>query len=418
MEGSEFKGYANSFQAIARLGLENIGCLLGHLDNPQDTLRFIHVAGTNGKGSVCAFLSAMLTHAGYKTGLYISPNMLRVNERISIDGAEVTDAEMKRLMARVQKACVKTQADTGVYPTQFEIWTAMAICYFADQKCDYVLLETGLGGQRDATNIVKTKALSVITHIALDHMEYLGGTIEEIARAKAGIILPGVPVVSALQEPGAAHVLEQVCREKSCALSYADAVVPAGHDEIYEILESGAFQGAKLSLGGVNQIDNAACAIAAAQALGLHADAIRYGLTHAQNMGRFERISARVYFDGAHNPDGVSALKRNLDRYFPGAEKTYIMATMRDKDIRPSLRMLHDGMACFQMVSVRDNARSMPAEQLAQIALEEGLQARAYPTLHEAYDDALASGKLVILCGSLYLYKDFWEMQRAAAQEK
>ena len=410
MEGSEFKGYANSFQAIARLGLENIGCLLGHLENPQDSLQFVHVAGTNGKGSVCAFLSVMLTHAGYKTGLYISPNMLRVNERISIDGIEVTDAEMRRLMARVQKACVKAQADTGVYPTQFEIWTAMAICYFADQKCDYVVLETGLGGQRDATNIVKTKALSVITHIALDHMEYLGNTMEEIAQAKAGIILPGVPVVSALQEPGAAHVLEQVCREKGCALSYAEAISPAGFEDIYEILGGGAYKGVKLSLGGINQIDNAACAIAAAHALGLREEAIRYGLTHAKNVGRFERVGEQVYFDGAHNPDGVSALKANLERYFPGSEKTYIMATMRDKDIRPSLRMLGDDVSAFHMVSVRDNERSMPAEQFAQIALEEGLKARAYPTLQDAYTDALARKTLVILCGSLYLYKDFWEM--------
>lgn len=191
MEQSKFKGYANSFQAIARLGLENIGCLLAHLGNPQDKLRFVHIAGTNGKGSVAAFLSAMLTHAGYRIGSYISPNMLRVNERISIDGTEVTDEAMKRLFTVVETACKAAEADTGVYPTQFEIWTAMAFCYFAEQDCDYVVLETGLGGQRDATNIVTTTALSVITHIALDHMQYLGDTIAQIAAEKAGIIKRG-----------------------------------------------------------------------------------------------------------------------------------------------------------------------------------------------------------------------------------
>lgn len=162
MKQATFKGYANSFQAIARLGLANIGALLSHLDNPQDRLRFVHIAGTNGKGSVATFLSCMLTKAGYKTGSYISPNMLRVNERISIDGKAITDGEMKRLFTRVEAACVRAEADTGVYPTQFEIWTAMAFCYFAEQECDYVVLETGLGGRRDATNIVSTTELAVI----------------------------------------------------------------------------------------------------------------------------------------------------------------------------------------------------------------------------------------------------------------
>lgn len=417
MEQSKFKGYANSFQAIARLGLENIGCLLAHLGNPQDKLRFVHIAGTNGKGSVAAFLSAMLTHAGYRTGSYISPNMLRVNERISIDGTEVTDEAMKRLFTVVETACKAAEADTGVYPTQFEIWTAMAFCYFAQQDCDYVVLETGLGGRRDATNIVTTTVLSVITHIALDHMQYLGDTIAQIAAEKAGIIKCGTKTVSARQEADAAEVLRRVCIEKENPLTFAEQILPGSFDGIYEILSSGDFAGVKLSLGGVNQIDNAACAIAAARALGIHDGAIRYGLTHAVNRGRFEQVGENTYFDGAHNPDGVSALVENLNRYFPGREKTFIMATMYDKDVRGALRLLHDGKSDFKMVAVADNERSMSAQELAQIAKAEGLDAAAYPSIQEAYASAQAGGRLIVVCGSLYLYKDFAEMS-ARNEEK
>lgn len=417
MKQATFKGYANSFQAIARLGLANIGALLSHLDNPQDRLRFVHIAGTNGKGSVATFLSCMLTKAGYKTGSYISPNMLRVNERISIDGKAITDGEMKRLFTRVEAACVRAEADTGVYPTQFEIWTAMAFCYFAEQECDYVVLETGLGGRRDATNIVSTTELAVITHIALDHMQYLGNTIEQIAGEKAGIIKPGTRVVSARQEDGAAEVLRAACARQNSTLTFSEPVLPGDYDGIYEILGSGGFAGVKLSLGGVNQLDNAACAIAAARALKLDDGAIRYGLTHAVNPGRFEQVGERTYFDGAHNPDGVAALVRNLERYFPGREKAYIMATMCDKDIRTSLRMLDDGAAEFYMVAVEDNERSMPADELARLAREEGLAAKAYPSMYEAYAAAQESGRLIVICGSLYLYKDFIDMQEAKKNE-
>ena len=417
MKQTAFKGYANSFQAIARLGLANIGCLLSHLDNPQDRLRFVHIAGTNGKGSVAAFLSCMLTKAGYKTGSYISPNMLRVNERISIDGKEITDDAMKQLFTLVEAACVRAEADTGVYPTQFEIWTAMAFCYFAEQKCDYVVLETGLGGRRDATNIVSTTVLAVITHIALDHMQYLGNTIEQIVGEKAGIIKPETRVVSARQEDGAAEVLRKVCVKQNSMLTFAEPILPGDYDGIYEVLSSGDFAGVKLSLGGVNQLDNAACAIAAARALKLDDDAIRYGLTHAVNPGRFEQVAEQTYFDGAHNPDGVAALIRNLDRYFPGRKTAYIMATMCDKDIRTSLRMLDDGAAEFYMVAVEDNERSMPADELACIAREEGLTAKAYPSMQEAYAAAQKSGRLIVICGSLYLYKDFIDMQEAKQNE-
>lgn len=411
MKQEQFNGYANSFQAIARLGLENIGALLHHLGNPQDGLRFIHIAGTNGKGSVAAFLTAMLEGAGFTTGRYISPNLMRVNERISVNRKEITDYDMQRWLENVQKACVKAEADTGIYPTQFEIWTAMAFCYFAQRGCEYVVLETGLGGSRDATNIVTTTKLAVITHIALDHMQYLGDTVEKIAAEKAGIIKRGAATISARQECGASAVLREACAAKGSALTFAEPLVSGGHDGVCEVLRGGDLDGVKLSLGGVNQLDNAACAVSAARVLGLETRAIRYGLTHASNPGRFELVMKDTVFDGAHNEDGMEALMRNLDRYFPNREKTFIMASMRDKDIRSALRKI-GGATDLKTVCVKENERSMSADELADIARSEGLFAAAYPSIEAAYAEAKKSGRLIVICGSLYLYKDFMEMRQ------
>lgn len=405
----EFTGYANSFQAVSRLGLESVGSLMKHLGNPQDKLRFIHVAGTNGKGSVCAFLQSMLTHAGLKTGLFTSPNMLCVNERVNIDGKIISDFDMKRMLELVETASGKVEAEIGLRPTQFEIWTAMALVYFCEQKCDCVVLETGLGGRLDATNIVTTTDISVITHIALDHTQYLGDTVAKIAAEKAGIIKPDTQVVSALQQEDALCVLRDSCEKKNCRLTLAEKIEPREHDGIYEIIGNGDFSEVRLSLGGINQLDNAACAIAAARVFGIDDEHIRYGLEHAYNAGRFERLGEKTYFDGAHNPDGVSALKRNIERYFPSQEIAYIMATMADKDIVPSARMLNGENSEFFAVAVKDNPRTMSAGELCERLKGLGAKASAYESIGEAYEAAKNSGKLIVLCGSLYLYKDFAE---------
>ncbi len=402
----EFKGYANSFQAIAKPGLESITALLNNMGNPQDKLSFVHVAGTNGKGSVCEFLRTMLTHAGYKTGIYTSPNMFCVNERINIDGANISDENLKKLLEEVEPKCVKTKEQIGVYPTQFEIWTAMAMKYFCDNNCDIVVLETGLGGRLDATNIVKTTRLSVITHIALDHMQYLGDTTAKIAAEKAGIIKPDTDVVSAFSDSEAAAVIENACKERSCRLTMAEKFKEGRHDGIYEIICGEEFEGVKLSLGGINQLDNASCAVSAAKILNLPHESIKFGLENTAHMGRFEKIRENLYFDGAHNPDGISALKKNLGRYFPNSEKVYIIATMADKDISASLKLLQDGRSEIMAVAVENNERSMSACELAKRARSLGFDASAYDNIADACRGAVMRGKLTVVCGSLYLYAD------------
>lgn len=404
MSETKFTAFANSFQAIAKPGLANIRALCAALGNPQDGLKYIHIAGTNGKGSVCAFLEAMLTKAGYRTGKYTSPNLVRVNERICVNRAEISDADLERILAKVEIACKQAEAETGAHPTQFEIWTAAAFCYFKEQNCDYVILETGLGGEKDATNVVTNTEVAVLTHIAVDHTEYLGNTLTEIAQAKAGIIKPSCKVVSAPQEVEVAKVFDAVCKEKGCVCAYTTKVTLDRFDGVYEYLEE-----TKLALGGINQLENAALAKATAAVLGLSDEDITYGLTHAAHPARFEKITDVLYYDGAHNPDGVTVLLQNINRYFPSKRIAFVMATMADKDIRASLEMLRPHATMLCTVTVKDNPRAMSAAEFAKIADSLGIKAQACNTLTDAVQAAQKEADITIICGSLYLYKDFDE---------
>ena len=199
-DNNQFVNYANGFQAVPRLGLERITYLMQLLGNPQDSLRCIHVAGTNGKGSVCAFTESMLLAAGYKVGKYISPNLVRVNERITVCREEISDGDLNALLAQIEKIIPEAEKVLGDKISQFEIWTAAAFCYFAKMDLDYVVLETGLGGEFDATNVISKNVMSVFTQIDIDHVEYLGDTIEKIATTKSKTLQAdcesGVTVVS------------------------------------------------------------------------------------------------------------------------------------------------------------------------------------------------------------------------------
>ena len=205
-----FLKYANSFHAVARLRLESITCLLEILGNPHNKISCVHVAGTNGKGSVCAFLQCILTASGKKTGRYISPEMFDLRERITIDGEMIPQTDLDTLLSEVQTAAEKAKESLGELPTQFEIWTAAAFLYFHRQNCDVAVIETGLGGERDATNVIENPLLSIITRIDMDHMNYLGDSLYEIAQAKAGIIKNGCPVITLKQQPDAQRAIDEV----------------------------------------------------------------------------------------------------------------------------------------------------------------------------------------------------------------
>ena len=412
-----FKQYANSFQAKSRLGLESIGALTEKLGNPQNCLRFIHVAGTNGKGSVCAFLQCILTDSGLKTGKFISPNMIDVCERISVDGKDISNEELNNLLNQVEAAAKKVENEKGAMPTQFEIWTATAFLYFKEKKCDIVVLETGLGGRLDATNIIDSPELCLITKIDIDHTEYLGDTIEKIAAEKAGIIKEGTTVISARQNKKVHCVLENTAKEKNCPFIVAEPPKKSVPDGMGEVFDYKVFKNLKISLAGVHQTENAALAIEAAISMGIDEKYIRSGILRARNIGRFEKISddPMVIFDGAHNLSGTSSLISAISRYLPDEKLSVIYAAMADKDIDASLDLFKKSGFCekarFFTVTVEDNPRAEKAERLAQKLIKYGFTALPCENIAEAYKKAILANKLTVICGSLYLYKDFMQMR-------
>ncbi|MBE6634663.1 MAG: bifunctional folylpolyglutamate synthase/dihydrofolate synthase [Ruminococcaceae bacterium] len=413
MKNAEFKSYANSFQAVTVPGLERIAAMLSELGNPERGQKFIHIAGTNGKGSTAANMTEILRAAGYKVGKYISPNLLRVNERISINGCDISDSELSRLLDRVQPAADAAGARLGQSPTQFEIWTAAAFLYFKESGCDYVVLEVGLGGEFDATNVIEENEIAIITRLGLDHTQYLGDSIESVARAKAGIIKARSAtraVITVRQEDTAAEVIRKVASEKGCTVTEVSPE-PRGTNEIYEVFDLGEIKDIVCGISGYHQIENAALAAAAAEKLGISHDAIRRGIRSARNPARFELISDTpvVIYDGGHNENGIEALTRSIERYFGNEPKTVIFACMADKDIKNSLRMLSENETEFIFTTVRDNPRAMTAKALAARASDLGFSGVAFEDIGEAYEEARRRSRLTVICGSLYLYKDLKE---------
>lgn len=279
------------------LGLEGMKELLRRLGNPQDKLKFIHISGTNGKGSELAFLSEILTKSGYRTGRYISPTLYSYRERIQVDKEMIDRDSLAKLTTKAKEAIDGMLSDGLQSPTVFEVETAISFLYFVEKQCDIVVLETGLGGTLDATNVVTTTVLEVIASIGMDHMMFLGNTLGEIAKNKAGIIKPGTLVVSAKQEPEAEAVVKEVCKEKNATLSIVN---PEEIKEVHYGYETQSFsykewKDIKISLAGTYQIKNAALALEAVEALRslgyqLSEETVRKGMEEATWRGRFSVI--------------------------------------------------------------------------------------------------------------------------------
>lgn len=410
---SGFEKYANSFQAVTIPGLSRIAALCERLGNPQDRLKFIHVAGTNGKGSVSANMACILEEAGFVTGKYISPNLIKVNERISINGKDISDEDLSAVLKRIEPLCAEVERECGIAPTQFEIWCAAAFCYFDQKGCDYVVLEVGLGGEFDATNVIKRNEAAIITRLGLDHTQYLGSTITEVAAAKAGILKADCAcgkVFTVKQEPAALEVIEKRAKELGLELSVAYPK-PLGTEGTYEKFSIGGLESIICGISGYHQIENASLAVLCAKELGIDDAAILRGVRRAKNPARFELIreNPTVIYDGGHNENGIEALNASLERYFGKAKKTVVFACMRDKEISESLRLLSEGDTTFIFTTVKDNPRAATAAELKERAAALGYVGDAFEDIGEAYEHALALGELTVICGSLYLYKDFYE---------
>ena len=327
------------------LGLGRMEELMSRLGNPQDELRFVHVAGTNGKGSVCAMLAAILTAAGYRTGMYTSPHLVFVNERMKINGIDISDGDLVSLAEKVKPAA-DAMKDR---PTEFEIITAMAFLYFKEQRCDVVVLEVGLGGRLDATNIIQAPDAAVICNIGLEHTEILGDTLEKIAAEKAGIIKPGCSAVLYEQSKEVEDVVTEKCRGCGVPLRITDGkretLISA--DLTGQNLTYRERKNLRLSLLGSYQYHNAAVALDTVDVLiqkgyTIQDASIAAGFEQVRWPGRFEvlRRQPLVIADGAHNPNGVEELVRCIQQYLPGKKLTFVMGVMADKDYRTMLRFI------------------------------------------------------------------------------
>ena len=389
--------WLNSTQFFGiKLGLDNTRRLLGHLGNPERQLRIFHVAGTNGKGSVCAMLDSIFRSAGLKSGLYTSPHLCDFRERVLVDGKMISRNATAELLTRLHNFC----KDWTHSPTFFELSTALALGHFARERCDVVILETGMGGRLDATNAV-TPVVSIITPIAMDHAEWLGDSISKIATEKAGIIKPGIPVVSAPQPPEAAEVLRAKAAGCGSPLSFVD--------QPYE---------GEIGLEGTHQKWNASLAVAAVdvgQASGLLAqqgtrdacptcisipeDAVASGLRDVNWPARFQRIGDRIILDGAHNPHAATVLVKTWRERFGLEKPSIIFGAMKDKDCPEMLGILSEIAASFFFVPVANPRTSDPAE----LAQSTRCPAKTFPSLSAAIDSAMAEPPPVLITGSLFL---------------
>ena len=400
-------------QSLPRLsgepGLDRMKALLAALGDPQKRGRYVHIAGTNGKGSVAAFTANILQKAGFKTGLTISPYVLDFRERFQIDGQMIPPETLERLAAKV-RAAAETLAET---PVQFEAVTALALCWFDEEHCDVAVLETGLGGRFDATNAVENTLVAAITRIDLDHTELLGDTVEKIAAEKAGIVKPGcIAVTYPVQEKEALQAIAAACiREK------ADLVAPEAEDihlrrgGLFENrMEYGGYE-VNLALPGAHQACNAAMAIEIAlalwrQGLDIPDEAILEGLEATRFPARIEMLRRQplVLLDGSHNPAGAAALAVTLGGQKLPQKPAAVLGVLADKAAGEMLRALGESFSTIYAVTP-DCPRAMSADELARLASQELPEVPVYPCadLGQALDTALGLPQGAVVCGSLYL---------------
>ena len=375
IEAMEYIEYTNTLGSVP--GLDSIKELLRRLGDPQDDVDVIHIAGTNGKGSICAFLDEILEDSGYSVGRYISPTIFTYLERFQIDKRYMTGDEFAGYIDIVKRAADDMVREGYNRPTSFETETAVAFCYFRDKKVDVLLLETGMGGLLDATNVCRHPLCTVIASISMDHMRFLGDTLGDIYSHKLGILRDGVPCVSYPVDARLMPMWVKACRDHDIA----DEAVMLSEDDIrvLESTENGSryeYSGREYSLDipGIYQIYNSAVAVETAHTmcrLGYHIEEknIRDGLHHTYWKGRFQRLmeSPLVYVDGAHNPGGWKSLRKNIDTYFSGRRLIYVCGVFKDKDYRQMLDIMMPGAVCFIAVEP-DNPRALPCAALADLA--------------------------------------------------
>ena len=408
-------------------GLDSIRELCKRLGNPQDELKYIHIAGTNGKGSVLAYTSNILKRAGLRVGRYISPTISSYLERFDVGGKPMSKNAFASYIEIVRPVCEQMAAEGLPHPTAFEIETAIAFLFFRDRNCDIVVLECGMGGRGDATNIIKGTLVSVFAHIDMDHMQFLGNTLSEIAGEKSGIIRPGVPVVTGPQEAEVMKVLKDKASEYGCSIY---AVTDDEELTAYNGLTVSHITDAKCSLKGgsfvlkddakhryrtpllgIHQIYNAAVAAEVIKALRavcedatsdvpdrlravtakrLTDEIINKGLADTKWPGRLQIVSNKplVIIDGAHNPDAAARLKQSLDALIPGKHRILIMGMLKDKDIDTVARIMCEDASMVMTVTPPDNPRALGSVDLASVVRKVNANVTSLDSIEEAVEMA------------------------------
>jgi len=394
------------------LGLENMQSLLEGLHNPQSKLKFIHIAGTNGKGSTLAYISTILKCSGYKVGRYISPTIFKYRERIQIDGQYIEKESFAEAMTQIKKVIDKMLLDGKAHPTSFEIETALAFLYFLKNQCDIIVLETGLGGTLDATNVIDTTICSVISTISMDHMQFLGDTLTQIATQKAGIIKPNSLVISAVQTDEAKKVIVDTAKRENCELHFVD---PSEISDIEYGLEIQRFfykdKQYNISLAGSFQIKNAALALKVIECLNQHGwsvsqQAVHEGLENTKWIGRFTPIHSNPMFivDGAHNEDAAKQLKESIELYFKGRRLIFIMGMFADKEYQKIIALTVPLASTVITIETPGNKRALPATELATEVSLYNVVTKTAKSLKDAVDISFSiAGKddVIIAFGSL-----------------
>ena len=403
----------SKFRKGATPGLHRVRELLGLLGNPEKGLKFVHIAGTNGKGSTAAMTASILNRAGYRAGLFTSPFIYRFHERIQFCGEQISDADLVDVVEYVQ-GFAETMAEP---PTEFELVVGIAMEYYARKKADIVVLEVGMGGEKDATNAIEVPEVAVITNIGLDHTDALGNTLEEIAAAKAGIFKEGGSAVVYRGTPGVEAVYEQVCREKNLTLRKADfeTLLRREHSLEGQVFDCGERKGLKLPLLGDHQMYNASVVLSTVDALKergwmITEEHIRDGLATVTWPGRFDIVCREPLFiiDGGHNPQCVEALVKNIRDYLAGRRVIALVGVLADKDYGEMFRPVMELVEEFVCVTP-DSPRKLEAKLLAQYLRANGARAEGFDDMNGGVAAALekAGEQGVVLCfGSLYSIGD------------
>ena len=390
------------------LELDRIKLLLKKAGTPEKKMRIIHVAGTNGKGSICSFLEAGLISMDIKCGCFVSPELFTPEDSIRINRFPIETKKLKSIFSKITPLAKAVEEELGKAPSEFEMLFAAALIHFKREKCHTVILECGMGGIGDATNAIDHNDISVLSTISMDHADYLGDTIAQITENKCGIIRDGTQVISADQCPESEDVIIDKCRKNNCQLCFVRAL-PIKRMEGLNAVVDLRFGEARLSLAGSHQAKNAGVAISILGRIGADDKDIVAAITGATHKARLEEIAPDIYFDGAHNPDGIRALVDTINKAGITGKLSFAVGFMADKDIAgcfEELSHLNNKDIEIFTATVHSNPRSESAEKIKDIAVSKGFNASAHENIRQAVKTAKRSGGTVFVFGSLYMYKE------------